>query len=166
MVRLIILIISIMFVAVSTYAAIGQSASEALSYRSMVSGGRAQDYSHVTKQSPKIQKTKPNKPKRRKPKKNQPIKHVYEVDMMSSFINSVWVNPGDEIEVTLKETPDIQWRSSFNSSSIGRVSENKEGEERKIRFWQKSASESTIFFDCLDLDGKIIKNKSLDIKVK
>lgn len=142
-------------------AAVGQSASSALSYRSMVSvsvpDSLPDDSDH---NNAKIIKKKSHSKHQKKEKE------LHTVDMMSSFINSVWINPGDEIEVSLKETPEIQWRSSYNSANLKFVSENKEGEIRKFRFWQKSLGGSSIYFDCLDMDGKIIKNKILDIKVK
>ena len=153
MVRLVTLII--MFVAGISFQAeaiVKQKASNALSYRNVVSG------SSVTNSGIGLADILPEEIFEEK-------SEIKEINLQSGFSKSVKVSEGEEFYVLLNDDSEGIWNISYDEDNIIMTANSVDGNIRKVQFTQRGNGDSSIYFDKLSSNGEITQNKAVYVKV-
>lgn len=86
------------------------------------------------------------------------------VDIQNSVSKNISLGPDEEFEVLLPEKEGYSWKISYDNDKLVMIGNAAEGDVRKVKFMSKEKADSTVFFDYVNADGKITQNKAVYIK--
>ncbi len=138
-------------------AQIGQSISDALSYRNVVSSNSVSTSGYRPKASnqsaPKEEAASLPAPK--------------EVDLRNSVTKEINLQPRGEVKVLLpaEEGDESSWEANYNKKALSLLGKKTEQGVNQIRFMQQGSLSSEVYFDKKLPSGKVVENKALYIKV-
>ena len=134
-----------------------QSASQALSYKNIVTSGASQ---RATRRSN-------SHSDRKKHDALNPISDkikIETVNLKKTDKESVSLNKGDELKVILDNDDNYDWKPSTTTSNVHLLSEDIKGDELILKYKINLSSSFFIYFDCIDKKtNKVLKTKQLRI---
>ncbi len=154
MLRFVIICSALLF-SLDATALVRQSASQALSYKNVVSGSTTSSSSgNVAKELDVVEPED-------KPIENETFQTV---DLQSSNSKTVNVARKGKFLVKLPEASSYRWRVYYNNSNVIMVSNVVTGSVREVMFMRKNNGESTVYFDKTNTQGTVVQNKAVTVK--
>lgn len=134
-------------------ALVRQKASDALSYRNVVSGA------YVTTSSLKPVRLLDDHTT------TDPMQ-LQTVDMLKSVSKSVSVSPNEEFIVQVPEVASYGWDVSYDTETLALSGNDVDDDVRNITFVQRNQTDSAIYLDRVDsATGETVENKAVYVKV-
>lgn len=151
-----VIVVAIFCINTPAQALVKQDVSKALSYRNVVSGSSVV----TTSLKPSGLSSNVSEPDSNTEKQQEQI-----VDLQNGTAKSISIRPEGEFVVKVEEDKGYIWQISYDINAVIMTGNIAKENFREIRFVQQGNVNNEIYFDKVNSEGKVVKNKAVYVKV-